>query len=405
MRLNQTAPRETFDWLQLAAIAGLMCIGAAFVYSATMANDATASLPWHSQIWVHQILWYVLGLGLMTTVCLLDYHILSRWANVVYWAMILCLIVVLIPHIGTMRFGARRWIDLAFFQFQPSEFAKIAYILAGASFLSRPAEELSQPRNFWKAIGLMLLPFALILKEPDLGSALVLMPTGLVMMLVAGTPRRYLVQLVGGVGLLGLLGLGDILFAPPRWQVVHMEDYQRNRLLIYFGRNYTDSASPKATPAELQRLRQRQLDDAYNVRQALISVGSGGLFGKGWRQGTQNALGYLPRAVAHNDFIFSVIAEEEGFVGSVIVLTLYAVVLFTGLRIAGQARDRLGRLMAVGVVTLIFSHVFVNIGMNIRIMPVTGVPLPLLSYGGSSVLCSLIAVGLMQNIHIHRKGY
>ena len=151
--------------------------------------------------------------------------------------------------------------------------------------------------------------------------------------------------------------------------------------------------------------RQRQSDDVYNVRQALISVGSGGLLGKGWRQGTQNALGYLPRAVAHNDFIFSVIAEEEGFVGSVIVLTLYAVVLFTGLRIAGQARDRLGKLVAVGVVTLIFSHVFINIGMNIRIMPVTGVPLPLLSYGGSSVLCSLIAVGLMQNIHIHRRGY
>ena len=184
-----------------------------------------------------------------------------------------------------------------------------------------------------------------------------------------------------------------------------MEDYQRNRLLIYFGRNYTDSASPKATPAELQRLRQRQLDDAYNVRQALISVGSGGPFGTGWRRGPQNVLGYLPRAVAHNDFIFSVIAEEKGFVGSVTVLALYAVVLFTGLRTAGQARDRLGRLLAVGVVTLIFSHVFVNIGMNIRIMPVTGVPLPLLSYGGSSVLCSLIAVGLMQNIHIHRKGY
>jgi rod shape determining protein RodA len=184
-----------------------------------------------------------------------------------------------------------------------------------------------------------------------------------------------------------------------------MQNYQRNRLLVYFGRDYTHFASPTATPAELQHLRQRQLDDAYNVRQALISVGSGGLAGKGWGKGTQNALGYLPRAVAHNDFIFSVIAEEEGFVGSVIILALYAVVLFTGLRIAGQARDRLGRLVAVGVVTLIFSHVFINIGMNIRIMPVTGVPLPLLSYGGSSVLGSLIAVGLMQNIHIHRRGY
>jgi len=303
-----------------------------------------------------------------------------------------------------MRFGARRWIDLGFFQFQPSEFAKLAFILAASNFLSRPVDELKRFGIFWKGIGLMMLPFALILKEPDLGSALVLLPTGLVMMFAAGTPRRYLLLLIGTVSLLATLFLADLLFAPLRWQIP-MQEYQRNRLLVYFGRDYTHFASPNATPAELQRLKQRQLDDAYNVRQALISVGSGGLMGKGWRQGTQNALGYLPRAVAHNDFIFSVIAEEEGFVGSVIILALYAVVLFTGLRIAGSARDRLGKLVAVGVVTLIFSHVFINIGMNIRIMPVTGVPLPLLSYGGSSVLGSLIAVGLMQNIHIHRRGY
>jgi rod shape determining protein RodA len=141
------------------------------------------------------------------------------------------------------------------------------------------------------------------------------------------------------------------------------------------------------------------------VEQALISVGSGGLTGKGWRQGTQNALGYLPRAVAHNDFIFSVIAEESGFVGSVMVIALYTVVLFSGLRIAGQARDRLGQLLAVGVVTLLFCHVFINIGMNIRLMPVTGIPLPLLSYGGTSVLSALVAAGLLQNVYLHRLNY
>ena len=146
-------------------------------------------------------------------------------------------------------------------------------------------------------------------------------------------------------------------------------------------------------------------NDSYNVEQALISVGSGGLTGKGWRQGTQNVLGYLPRAVAHNDFIFSVLAEESGFVGSLVVLSLYAVVLFAGIRIAGQARDRLGRMMAAGVVTLLFSHMFINIGMNIRLMPVTGVPLPLLSYGGTSVICTLVAAGLLQNIYLHRRSY
>jgi len=224
-------------------------------------------------------------------------------------------------------------------------------------------------------------------------------------MYVAGTPSRYLLRLIGVAGLLAALFLVDVLFAPPGWWQISLQKYQRNRLLVYFGRDYTNFAPPDATAAQLQSLRKQQLDDEYNVRQAQISVGSGGLTGKGWRQGTQNALGFLPRRVAHNDFIFSVIAEEEGFAGSVTVLTLYAVILFTGLRIAGQARDRLGKLLAVGVVTLFFSHVFINIGMNIRIMPVTGVPLPLLSYGGSSVLGSWIAIGILQNVYIYRKGY
>jgi rod shape determining protein RodA len=395
---------EGLDRLQLAALAGLMFVGTMFVYSATMANPALAALPWYDQSWVRQLVWYALGIGAGAALCALDYHTLARWSFVAYWVTIFFLVVVLIPHIGSMRFGARRWIDLGPFQFQPSEFAKLAFILALAQFLGRPADELRLPGNFWKGIGLLLLPFALTLKEPDLGSALVLLPTGLMMMLVAGTPKGYLLNLVGVVGLLAALFLVDVLFVPLGWQI-SMQPYQRDRLLVYFGRDYTDFAPANATPAQLQNLRQQELNDEYNIRQALISVGSGGLLGKGWRQGTQDRYGYLPRAVAHNDFIFSVIAEEEGFVGSVIVLALYAVVLFTGLRIAGQARDRLGKLVAVGVVTLIFSHVFINIGMNIRIMPVTGVPLPLLSYGGSSVLGSLIAVGLMQNVHIHRKGY
>lgn len=396
---------DRLDRVQLIALVGLMLIGTAFVYSATMVNPLEATKHWYAQTWFHQVIWYVLGMGAGAALCVVDYHSLARWSLVAYWAMIVCLVAVLIPHIGSMRFGARRWIDLGFFQFQPSEFAKLAFILATANFLSRPQDELRQLQIFAKGIGLMVLPFLLILKEPDLGSALVLLPTGLAMMFVAGTPKRYLARLLGGVGLVATLFLVDAVFLPPGWWQIPMQSYQRDRLLVYFGRDYTHFAPPTATPAELQRMRQQQLDDEYNVRQALISVGSGGLAGKGWRHGTQNALGYLPRAVAHNDFIFSVIAEEEGFVGSVVILTLYGVVLFTGLRIAGQARDRLGKLVAVGVVTLIFSHVFINIGMNIRIMPVTGVPLPLLSYGGSSVLCSLIALGLMQNVYIHRRGY
>jgi len=397
---------ERFDRLQILALVALMFLGGAFVYSATMASESARLLAWYNQGWVRQLIWYGLGTGAAAAICLVDYHMLARWCYVAFWASILLLIAVLVPGIGTTHgWGAMRWIDFGPVQFQPSEFAKLTFILTAAHYLSRPPDELRQPAVFWKGIGLMLLPFALIFKEPDLGSALVLLPTGLAMMLVAGTPRRYLLRLIGVVGLLATLFLVDVLFAPPGWWQISLQPYQRNRLLVYFDRDYTHFAPPGATPAVLQRLRRQQFDDSHNVRQALISVGSGGLTGKGWRQGTQYALGYLPRAVAHNDFIFSVLAEEKGFVGSVVVLTLYAVVLFTGLRIAGQARDRLGKLLAVGVVMLLFSHVFINIGMNIRIMPVTGVPLPLLSYGGSSVLGSLIAMGTLQNVHIHRKGY
>jgi rod shape determining protein RodA len=398
--LNERQAR--IDKFQLLAVGGLMLLGALFVYSATTVSDSVSSAPWHKQLYIRQIVWYAIGFGAATVLCFVDYHTLARWSFVAYWGAILLLIAVLIPGIGSVRYGAQRWIDLGMFQFQPSEFAKLAFILAQAHFLSRPVDELRQVANFWKPIGLMLLPFALIMKEPDLGSALVLLPTGLVMLLVAGTPRRYLLRLVGGVGILGALFLVDVLFAPPGWYQIKLEDYQRHRLLTYFGRDF---APPNATPEQLRRARELQQAKSYQVRQALISVGSGGLWGKGWREGTQSSRGFLPRGAAHNDFIFSVIAEEKGFVGSVTVLTLYAVILFTGIRIASQARDRLGKLMAVGVVTLLFSHVFINIGMNIRLMPVTGVPLPLLSYGGSSVLSSLIAIGILQNVYIYRKAY
>lgn len=394
------------DKLQIVAVFGLMVIGAAFVYSAQMFRASAVLLALTDQWWVRQIVWYVIGLGAAGAACLVSYHTLVRWSVIAYWAAIILLVAVLIPGIGSEQgWGARRWINFGLLSLQPSEFAKLAFILAQANFLGRPPDELKQGVNFWKPIGLMILPFLLIMKEPDLGSALVLLPTGFAMMLVAGTPRRYLFRLLGLGAVLAALFVADVLLVTQgRWRVP-LHSYQRDRLLVYFGRDYTAFAPPNATRAELQRLKDKQRDDSQNVRQALISVGSGGLTGKGWGQGTQKGLEFLPRSVAHNDFIFSVIAEEIGFVGSVTVLTLYAVVLFTGLRIAGQARDRLGKVLAVGVVTLLFSHVFINIGMNIRIMPVTGVPLPLLSYGGSSVLGSMIAMGLLQNVHLNRKGY
>jgi rod shape determining protein RodA len=381
------------DWLMLGAIAGLMLVGIAFIYSASTSADA------NSRFWIKQGIFYTAGVAIAVGICFIPYETISRFATVGYWFSVVLLIAVML--FGTTRFGAKRWIDLGFFQIQPSEFAKIAMIFMQASFLSRSPEELKDPKLFMKALGLILLPFILILKEPDLGSALVLFPIGFGIMLVAGVPMKFLRRFIGGVSLLVVLLLVDILFAPPSWQI-KLEEYQRHRLLVFFGRDF---APKNASEADKQRLRQLQKDKSYNVEQALISVGSGGLTGKGWRQGTQNALGYLPRAVAHNDFIFSVIAEEKGFLGSVMVIGLYSVLIFSGIKIAYQARDRLGKLLAVGVVTMLFSHIFINIGMNIRLMPVTGIPLPLLSYGGSSVLCSLIAIGVLQNVYIYRRSY
>jgi rod shape determining protein RodA len=227
------------------------------------------------------------------------------------------------------------------------------------------------------ALGLALVavPFLLILVEPDLGSALVLAPVALVMLWVAGARGKHLLWVVA-------LGL---VLSPLAWW--HLKPYQRQRLTVFL--------NPARDP----------LGAGWNLNQSLIAVGSGGPTGKGYLQGTQNLLGYLPRTVTPNDFLFSVIAEEQGFVGSLGVVGLYAVLLWRGWRIAAEARDRLGMLLATGIITMLFVHVFVNVGMTIGLMPVTGVPLPLLSYGGSFVLVTMTALGLLQNVWIHRRNY
>ncbi len=387
-------------WGLWIATLGLMLAGAAFIFSATGAGEIARNAPWFDFLSVRQIFAYGVGIGAVVALCCVDYARLARFSLVAYWISIALLVGVFM--FGVSRMGARRWIDLGFIQFQPSEFAKLAFLFALGNYLSRPVGELASRALFLKALAMAGLPFVLILRQPDLGSALVFMPMALVMMFVAGVPRRLLMRFLAGSGVVVALVLVDVLFAPPNWKFIRLEEYQRQRLLVYFN---IDFARPGASEAE--KLAARRLKEAktYNVDQALISVGSGGLWGRGWREGTQGALGYLPRAVAHNDFIFSVIAEEKGFLGSVTILTLYATVLLAGIRIAGEARDRLGRILAAGAVTLLFTHVFVNIGMNIRLMPVTGIPLPLLSAGGTSVVCSLVAIGILQNIHLYRRRY
>jgi len=375
--------RKDLDWPLPLATGALGVVGVLFIFSAT--GEGAQAQPLYKQTFFLQIVWLGAGLGAAVAACLVDYGKLARWSRVVYWGSIASLAAVL--AIGKVVLGGKRWISLGSLNMQPSEFAKIAFIFLLADFLSRPAEELRQVRVFFAALGYTALPFVLILREPDLGSALVFLSVCMAMMFVAGVPNRFLGWLAGCAGLGAALMVGAILLEPD--QVTIVKPYQKTRLLSWVG---------LGNKKEMEKAN-------YNVNQSLISVGSGGMFGKGWRQGTQHELRYLPSAGASNDFIFSVIAEEEGFVGSVVILTLYSVLLFSGIKVAAQARDRLGQLLAVGVVTLLFTHVFINIGMNIRLMPVTGIPLPLLSYGGSSVVCSLIAIGVLHNVHIYRKSY
>ena len=402
--ISQLIPWSRLDKTLLLALAGLMTFGVLFIYSASYNNELFLSLSTIRQPFIKQPIFYAIGIGLAFIICLKDYNQLARWAYVFYWLNILMLILVLIPGIGTMRNGARRWFDLGPADFQPSEMAKVTFILAMAQFLSRPRGELNDPKVLFRGICIALLPFGLILLEPDLGSSLMILPAGLAMMYIAGVPAGFVRKLILGFILIVGLALTYVFFVPANWKPIELPDHQKRRLMVYFNVDYAKQyAGPNPTKAEIRQARAMQRKDSYNVKQAMISVGSGGLTGKGWKKGIQNTYGYLPQGVANNDFIFSVIAEESGFAGSTMVIILYGAILVTGLRTANKCRDRLGRIIAIGVITMLFCHVFVNIGMNIRMVPVTGLPLPLLSAGGSSVICSLMALGLLINVRLYQK--
>lgn len=358
------------DWLLFAAMVVLAIGSVCFIFSASYRGPGQPMPLFYRQ----QIIWFVSGLALYIVVMAVDYQRICRWATLWYVLAILALVLVLV--IGVKVYGARRWLGWGRFGIQPAEVAKLAVIVALAYYLFHRTTE--QRRCGDTLVGAALLvgmPFVLILVEPDLGSAMTLVPIVFGMLFVAGVRGKHLV-------LAAVLGL---CLTPVAWW--HMKPYQRERLTVFL--------NPNRDP----------LGAGWNLNQSLIAVGSGGVTGKGFLQGTQNSLGYLPRTVAPNDFLFSVIAEEKGFVGGACVVGLYAVLLGRGLRIAANARDRLGMLLATGIVAMFVFHVFVNIGMTIGLMPVTGVPLPLLSYGGSFVLVSMTALGLLQNIWIHRRNY
>ena len=397
--LFQFSTKEKADWVNPLCIALLAVIGVCFIYSAQYATGGRA--------WVQQLVWLGAGTVVYCAVALVDYRFWLRTGHWFYLACLFFLILVMIPGIGTERGGAQRWINFGFFSFQPSEPSKVAVLLITASILVHA--KLGTVQDSLAALGKLALavgiPGLLILAQPDFKSAIVLPPMVFAMLYVSNLSTRFFAAALGVFVVLVSLVAVDVwrysrfmeannysytanlgAYDPHSWLPLH--DYQRNRILSFV-------APDKIDPMGI----------SWNQRQSLISVGSGGFAGKGWTQGTQAQLGYLPRGVAHNDFIFSVLAEEKGFLGSLTVIGLFGLILFNGIRIAGLARDRFGTLLALGVTVLFAVHVFVNIAMTLGLVPVTGIPLPFISYGGSFVLSCCLLQGLVQSVYRFRKDF
>ncbi len=404
---SQASPNRT-DWVQPVCIAILGLTGVFFIYSAQAYSG-------HSQ-WMRQIVWLFLGTGIYFTLARIDYNLFLEKAHLIYYA---CLVLLLmlelssppfnLPLLGVKRFNAWRWLDFGVTYIQPSETAKIGVLIMVASLLAR--SEIGTFRESLAVLGkvglVVLIPILLIFMQPDLGSALVFPPMVFSLLYVSKLSERFFAAVfVVFLLLMGILAVDIYRYSAflkendiPAFQIggrfekhswVPLKDFQRNRILGFVA---PDAVDP------------RGIGVSWNLRQSLISVGSGGLTGKGWSEGTQAKLGYLPQSVAHNDFIFSVLAEEKGFVGSVVVIGLYTLMLGNGIRIAGSARDRFGMLLAVGVSVMFMVHVFVNIGMTIGLMPITGLPLPFLSYGGSFILSCCILQGLVQSVYRYRRDF
>lgn len=353
-----------FDWILLLTVCVLAGIGIVNLYSAT-ANWHMSSAP----IYMKQLIWLGGGLLLVLLICCFDYRHLEHFAFLGYVATIGMLFFVLL--MGKTSMGATRWINLGFFNLQPSEVIKIVMILLLARIFGRTA----RPEGYcladiWLPAFLLLLPVGLIMKQPDLGTALMLVFISVSMLIFAGLQRVTVWSLF----------LFGVLVAVLGWFGLH--DYQKARIQTFL--------NPEADP----------LGSGYHIIQSKIAVGSGGFLGKGFLQGTQSQLSFLPER--HTDFAFSVFAEEWGFVGCSVLLFGYLFLIIWGIYIARRAADRFGMFLAIGVTAMIFWHIVVNLGMVIGLLPVVGVPLPLFSYGGTSMVTTMIGVGLLMNVSMRR---
>jgi len=351
-----------FDWVLLATVFFLLSVGLLALYSLSAAGG--------TNYFLRQLTFTVLGILLMFFVGGLDYRHIQRYSTALYFGTVTVLFLVLL--FGTTVNGTAGWLSFGVFQLQPVELAKVTLIVFLASFISQKKSELGEWARVIASLLLTAVLILLVLRQPDLGSSLVLAGIWLGMILASGIRFKHLVVLF-------MLGVGLVTAS---WFV--LADYQKARIETFL--------YPERDPQ----------GSGYNVIQAMIAVGSGGISGKGLGYGSQSQLSFLPER--HTDFIFAVVAEELGMVGALFVIGLYGVLLYRIRVIGGLASDNFGYLVALGVMIMIFFQVLVNVGMNIGLLPVTGLPGPLLSYGGSSLLSVFLSLGLLLSIYKRKKG-
>ena len=363
------------NWLLTILAIALAVFGIMAIYSATYMR-AEAYLV---EMWRRQAVFLAIGIAIYFITSLIDYR---SWLHNIIFPLIMYLgglgFLILTHFIGRTTYGAKSWLDLGPISFQPAQLAIVSMLLLLSWLIANTSDWV----GFWPTVGRILScgaivapPFLLILIQPDLGECLVQLPMIMALLFIGRVPKRYLIVII-------IVAIALV----PVVANFGLKPYQRDRLTTFINPDYDQQGA------------------AWTINQALIAIGSGGFYGKGFTApNTQVQMGFLPSTIVHTDFIFSAIAEQLGFVGGVTLLIAFAVLFLTGLLIAACAPDELGRLVCVGLVALMFTHVFMNIGMNISVTPITGIPLPLISYGGSFLVLIFFGLGIVQSIWIHRR--
>lgn len=361
---------QNFDWMTLLIVVLISIIGIMTIFSATRQPGTEDAAQ--ASFYIKQIIWFIISILALILFISFDYIWLSRIALPVYIVGLLLLLFVLIA--GRTGMGAQRWISLGPLSFQPSEFFKLMFIIMLASYYSFSREPMGTSSLLRVFFFVVIVPFLLLFKQPDLGTAIVVLLIFMSVSLAKGLNKKV-IALIVVIGMISLPFLGNIVWTG-------LKDYQKNRLIAFI--------EPEADPAGI----------GYHINQSKIAIGSGEFLGKGFLKGTQGPFRFLPEK--HTDFIFAVFAEEWGFTGSVFLLSLYLLLIMRGLDTASKAKDDFGRLLALGITFMFCIYFFVNIGMTLGIMPVVGIPLPFMSYGGTALLSNYISVGVLINIRTRR---